>query len=1589
MLLTMFLIGIGYFIFSSKLILASEDKDISPSSSTNVQINNTEELVSKGTGKNDITFVLPEGYKFSEGTNSTVVTIEDGQKLTDEMIPVVELNSQKQSLKGWSLNGETLTKEQLLEIEVSEGMLLTAVIKSKSTGRSAKSVDTSIQSTIAGADQTKLIVVPDPSGGGANYKEYASTDAGLKIALADLYANGNGGEFVIYIGTNFTALTATTAKVIPASVNATNATFYALQGKVSSLILTGHSTDPIDNTNTKAVTGQKTLTLQNSFYLGTNLTIRNLNYNGPNLFMNGNSLNLNGGSFGGGWNVYGGSDTTDVTASPKIIINSTGSGTWNFYGGNSKGGILTGDTQMIINNTSGNIATISGGAKEGTIKGNVTVDINNAGGIIGINSGGVGTATDPANVEGDVNTTVNVTNSSTKMQLSGYIGGVSNGNISGTIKNTVAGYGKLSGNVIFVGGSINGDIGSDSEILVIKNDLDISNYLSSTLAEFVGANNGNGTIRGNVENYLRSGPVTGDTRIWGIHGLGGADAPRLTQAMIQGTYVASNSNTTMDAYDRLSTAEKIAIVEQVAKFKVYGNVETWLLGGKMGSSGGTNMGFTKGAGYGGMIIGDSTIHVGTANPDGSVGGDGFVSTRAFTDLSYSPAKKDTGANSAWDLVAGGGQDAATWQMFKVGQNNTIINNAAVRWTYSGGGSGVYIGNNTITLNGGFLDTLEGNGYMVQRHYGDTEAIVNGGQVDWFATPGGWLNVKRIGNGKMTVNKGVINAHIGATYQEGDVFGKSEMIVKGGDFSGNPRGSNTKMFSGGPNQAGNLHGSSELTIDFRNYSGDFKVPAGSFISAGLASGSTGSLGETVADSATLNIYTKPGVDSLQGSTIYGTVGTAASNKIGSIYMNIDAPDSSLGDLFAWDQSNVAGSAINKNVEVNLKRAKSVGTISGGNNVDNFTNTIVNNKPEKKVIFNIGSPLPGEQNPEYQTTPIDLTSGGLKNFTELNIDNGIMVSASGGNIRNGGGATAANHGTTYNGFGKVTLKNGGGIGVSSTNGYISVGDVTTIGESKIESRAGAGIINLTSLNFADADSRLNWIKLANGAATVQSTGKYWGSTQAYQVLTFNPTVANATAVTPFNFIGIEKDTGKTLLGDSDTTKSTSGYGIAIPGSIIDYQIINPIKEGTGDIKHDVSQVKIDNTPLPLAVWGSEVAGIPVQKGRLVIPASSNILPKLTFTPETMTTGSWLYNATIATTKIGDAATVIPEQNGSNSVDWKSPNADYSYNIKVQYSNQVELSLRNIILKESEAALVTNKTDINNYTEAAGRPFLTDDIDAAKILEINKPLDPGQVSRTVQVNYTSGTTAANTLSKTASIVIVKDTASVSTNRYVAVYGEDTSLKLEQANGLPNQLALESQYTKAVAILADGTQKSPNSDVATFTEIKNTTSDQLPKSVDIDYSYSSNGDTASKKITVLVGGILEILEVPTSMEFGEQAISNKEQVIWPTINGNLIVSDTRGSGRQPWSMRVKELTPLTSGSNTLTNALKYKDGGVEQSISGSDIVIETYSPTTDGTRVLTDDWGKVKNKGIKLVVPVKNQRLGNYSGTLNWSLVDAPVNE
>ncbi|MBS7577360.1 hypothetical protein HOY36_07395 [Enterococcus sp. MMGLQ5-2] len=1441
----------------------------------------------------------------------------------------------------------------------------------------------SIADVISNANQSKVIVVPSPSEDGGPYQEYDANEAGFKMALFDLYQNGKNADFVIYIGTNISLSAATTAKSIPMAPSATDITLYALQGKARSITFTGAASDTISD-STVLPGGAKALNFGTNTYFGSNISLRNLAYSASNFYMYGHDLNLNGGSVGNGVSIYGGAESEDISGSPTINVNATGSGTWNIYGGNRNGGTLTGNTSINITKTVGAIANLVGGCNIGTVNGSTQINISDTNGSINnIYGGGVGSnASSRASVTGDVTTVINITNPSSAFQLGNFYGGTNYGDISGHITTNISGYGRFNTNR-FVGGSMVGNIGSDRNKDAITTNLDTSLYKGG-YADFEGGNRSSGIITGNIVNTVKAGTSSSSGGIGDFNGGGGNNISKLSQSSMG----ASNQT----VYDAYTSDQRSEIARNSAAFKVFGNITSKLISGSF--SNGAN--YTTAAGRGGYIEGNTTIEVGTSTTDGSPGGAGLAFRGSKpVDLAYSTTSKSRGLDSDWDIVGGGGSPGTAWDIYIKGNTKTILNNTVARWTYGGSFSGVVEGNTANTLNSGIVDTLEGTGYTSRRVYGNGQSTVNDGQVDWFLSGGGWDDVKIIGDVGVIVNDGVINASLGASYGVSDahtVTGNSDNRIYGGNFSGTPRtGSNG--FSGGITNNGSLLGDASLTIDLRNYDGEFKLPAGTYISGGNPYGSANIVGTNSSNKITLNIFTKPGSDVLNGADIYGDGGYFAnSTKSGAINVNIQATGSKIGNLYATNYSNISSdNKILRNVTMNIQGAQSINGLSGGSAKDDFNNAIVSSS-SNQVIFNFGQNVDGTGN--YQTDDLSATGLGIVNFTQLNITNGIKLLANGGNINNGRLATAVTHASAYNQFGNIHLSKGSGIGILSPANLISGAKLIVEDAATIESPPGAGKINISDYEAPDdSKDHLTWIKNTAEDTELQadSQGTWFGNVKAYQVFTINPTVSNATHITPINFSGIEKATGKTFIGDNDIkSHSANGYGIAIPGSIIDYEVETPgVAAGTGDITHNLSQIKVNNLPLTIEAWGTDAAGLKVKKGRLLIPASKGITPTLSFVPETEQTGSWLYSGEISSTKAGASKTVIEEKPNSDQVDWTSPDNNYSYQVKVKYSNQVELSAKNVIINEAEAAKLKNKSDIIDLTAGEGRPFFDDSaITSELITAINQPLATDELYHKYSIVYQAGTTAANKKQLKVNIVVVKDDAAISDNRDFAIYAKSVRLTLAQAQAMIESSDL-SAYTQATTVFANDDQStSPSLSAEAFNSIKNAQESELLKNVSSTYSYSYQGISLSKTINVAISGELKLSEVPDSFNFGTQKISSKTQTYWPTISGNLIVKDTRGSERSPWRLSVKEAEPLTAGKRVLNGCLSYVLDGTEIVLGESSVVIDQRELTENGEYIVNKDWGAANQKGIKLTVPVEKQLIGNYQGTLSWTLVSAPDN-
>ncbi|MFP7307487.1 hypothetical protein SFC81_07985, partial [Enterococcus faecalis] len=625
--------------------------------------------------------------------------------------------------------------------------------------------------------------------------------------------------------------------------------------------------------------------------------------------------------------------------------------------------------------------------------------------------------------------------------------------------------------------------------------------------------------------------------------------------------------------------------------------------------------------------------------------------------------------------------------------------------------------------------------------------------------------------------------------------------------------------------------------------------------------------------------------------------------------------------------------------------------------------------------------------YQTEPLNATGLGVVNFTELNVTNGIKLMANGGNIKNGVSATAANHSTTYNEFGSIHLSKNAGIGITNTANLISASKLTVQDHATLETIPGTGKVNIADFEAVDpTKDELLWIKpTTDTTALVDSTGTWFGNVKAYQVLTINPTVNNATKLMPTTFHGIEKATGKTFIGDNDVTKGANGYGIAIPGSIIDYEVETPgIVAGAGTISHDVKEVKAGNAPLTLQAWGTEVAGQKVQKGRLMIPTSSALTPTLSFLPDEVT-GSWLHQGTVKSSEVGSAIEQIPEQKDTTPLSWKATNMNYSYQVKVQFSNKVELSGQSVIVTEDEAAQLTTVDKVIEMLGAKGRPFFKTSLKETDLPQIQAPLAEKTVSRKHDIQLEAGTSGDNLQNKTVHLVVVKNESVLAKDRSFALYATSAHLKLKEANGLTNSDEL-AQWTQATVIFADGrANQTPSLDAATFQAIQQAKPEELAKTVPANYQFTEAGETLNKKVNVSISGELTLEKVPKTIDFGKQKISAKPEVYWPTLSDDLVVQDTRGTESTPWKLNVQVTNPLTNGTDQLEDLSLVTDKG-EFLLNKGDTVVTENEGSGSGSYTINQGWGAANQRGLKLSVPVEKQKVGEFKGTLSWSLVMAP---
>lgn len=152
----------------------------------------------------------------------------------------------------------------------------------------------------------------------------------------------------------------------------------------------------------------------------------------------------------------------------------------------------------------------------------------------------------------------------------------------------------------------------------------------------------------------------------------------------------------------------------------------------------------------------------------------------------------------------------------------------------------------------------------------------------------------------------------------------------------------------------------------------------------------------------------------------------------------------------------------------------------------------------------------------------------------------------------------------------------------------------------------------------------------------------------------------------------------------------------------------------------------------------------------------------------------------------------------------------------------------------------------------------------------------------------------------------------------------------------------------------------------------------------YSFNG--TEKKIHVTVEGGIELL-VPSNISFGTHKLVKGVSYYQPeSIQRPITITDKRGIGNN-WQLTVKLQKELTNANGkTLPNALIYKENSSEKNITtvSSQLIASKTTTTNVDTTDVSANWSN--NQGLLLKINAGDALIGEYTGTIEWTLNDTP---
>ncbi|HFK1727860.1 MULTISPECIES: pectate lyase-like adhesive domain-containing protein [Bacillus] len=158
-------------------------------------------------------------------------------------------------------------------------------------------------------------------------------------------------------------------------------------------------------------------------------------------------------------------------------------------------------------------------------------------------------------------------------------------------------------------------------------------------------------------------------------------------------------------------------------------------------------------------------------------------------------------------------------------------------------------------------------------------------------------------------------------------------------------------------------------------------------------------------------------------------------------------------------------------------------------------------------------------------------------------------------------------------------------------------------------------------------------------------------------------------------------------------------------------------------------------------------------------------------------------------------------------------------------------------------------------------------------------------------------------------------------------------------------------------------------------------------DYTVTLKVKDVERKIKVsVIGGNLELIDVPQSISFGNVKVQSKEKIFNRSgMKGKLIVSDKR-KDKTEWQVYVKQTSPLMNTDNdVLPDAIVYSANGINTVLNEQSYLVTTHTSTNNED--VSFDWKD--DEGVRLrVTSGPNVKVNkSYKGELEWTLTNAPI--